>query len=161
MKKLLICLVAMVCLLGVVGVTYGASGKAIIPTYSIAYGQATNTTLFRISNITNELIDVKITLYNPDGSLLSGNGYVAETGNLINYNENLTDATMSFSLNPNATGYIVLRKSTSNNIYGYGTIEWVQDSKVVNGLIVYGFNALTGSENQSRSLIPVNNCLPF
>lgn len=163
MKKLLIGLVAMVCLLGVVGVAYGNSGSAVIPGLYSSYTASTeyNVTVFRISNITNESIDVKIILYKQDGSLLSGSNYVYSQDNLNNYNGSLSDATVSFTLAPNAAGEIKFRQTTSNVIYGHGIIEWEQKSTAVYGLVVSGFIVSRTAQGYDRFLLPINNGLPF
>lgn len=56
---------------------------------------------------------------------------------------------------------ISLRKDNTNTTYGYGIIEWNQNSKVINGLVVYGYVFHLSSNVYSPRLLPVNNCLPF
>lgn len=164
MKRLLIGLVAMVCLLGMVGVAYGNSGSAIIPSFMTTYTSSTQyvNTLLRITNITNEPIDVKISLFQINGSLLSGTKYVASYDNVNNLNTSLTDATVSFSIDPNSTCQIIFNTLTSSSItYGYGRIEWYQGSKASVGLVVFGYNTYKDSMGYDRAVLPINNGLPF
>jgi len=139
-----------------------ASGKAVIPSFT---QQANIDTNLNVSNITNAPINVTITLYNYDGTVITDDndanaGKIRGT-NLLNYDDQNTNTTASFTLNGHSTGVVNIYFYTSLN-YGYGVIQWSQDSDNINGLVVQGsyLNRETTGET-SRYGIPINNGMPF
>lgn len=168
MKKILVCLLVMVCLLSLGILTYGASGSAVIPNYIVSNnpGGSINASYFYISNLTNDQVSIKVTFFKQDGSVLrdssSGMGNGNVRGNdLLNYNETDTSTSASFTLGANQSGSIFLLDLYPGT-YGYGFIEWEQDSKTAHALIADGFRTYQyPSGAYSRYSVPINNGLPF
>lgn len=160
MKKLLVILLVGMCLLGVAGVTYGKSGSAVIPSFWNQYFSASNKkwTVILVSNITDEPIAVKLTFFSKDGSILT-TGITSE--NVSNFTTSVTNASCSFDLTGKTTGNIVIDTSSLN--YGFGLIEWSQDSNTVYGLVAHGAQThmISTSTGYNRYAIPINNGLPF
>ncbi len=162
MKKILVCLVVMACLLGLSNVAFGTSGSAVINHYWSTTGGAYSH--LNVSNITDSTISVKITLYLLDGTILydsstnQSSGYVKiDAGTILNYTEGDNTKTVSFDLAANQTCRFVVSGFTA---YGYGIIEWTQNSKETKGLVASSTLVNTGS-GISISVIPINNGLPF
>ena len=135
------------CLLLVSNVAFAGSGKAIIPMWhAVANGK--HFTDVRLSNITSNNIEVKVTFYNTDGTkVTSGITY----WDFINGNTQLS---------PNSSGR--LRIDTAG--YGYATIEWNNvgetDDDVV-AIIAHGERFLIQSGGIGVTSLPVNQGLPF
>ena len=168
-KALFMSLVLVTCMLGssssVNAATY-STGKAIIP--SIYYDQTTMTGVF-LSNITDDFIDVTITLYNNSGILVtddnsSSTGLITGSAQLINYNDNNLDSTLTFRLAAHSTGYFHLNnKLTATGMdYGYGVIKWSQSGSQLQGLVAWACE-FTGKSatNEFTSSIKINGVLPF
>lgn len=162
MKKLLVVLLVIGCLMGLATGVYAKTGSAIIPHFQ--NGNDNYMGLFFITNITEQPINVKVTFYKTDGGLIVGDDNVRTTGitrcggaSVINYNENLEDATVSFTLGANATVWVY---QVNSNI-GYGMIEWSQNSKATVGLISFGRNQWVYNGQWNFYSIPINNGLPF
>jgi hypothetical protein len=154
MKKLLTVLILVICLFCFSSLVFANSGSAIIPCYWT--DGPTLQTFFFISNITSSEIHIKITLFKDDGTILNGSttGY----GKIENFQNNLTDCSISFTLGPNKSGYFGINAAATN---GYGIIQWDQNSSTIKGLVAHGeFNYYNGNLN-SRFSIPINNGLPF
>lgn len=168
MRKLLSVILAIVCLLGVGSITLANSGQAILPhwfTYS-----APNSTTWNyicLSNITNAPISVTITLFKNDGSIFKDDNSritgLITAGAYLDYNEDPSNATVSFTLAPNSTGMITINSSISGYT-GYGIIGWNQASNAVHGLVAYSksyaYASAPGPNTDSHS-IPINGGLPF
>lgn len=164
MKKSLIVVMTVVCLLSMATIASANSGSAVLPAY---YFNGVDSTTYswtgiRISNITSSPINVKVTLYKQDGSLFSPiTDYIA-TINVQNFISNLSDASCTFTLNGNATGIISIRKSPSPETFGYGKIEWNQDSNSIYGLIAFSsFAQFVNGQITSRYSVEINSGKPF
>lgn len=153
MKKILVCLMVIGLLFSLGNAVFGNSGSADIPFYGASTTGAQ--TAINISNISISTISVKVTLYKNDGTILKdiGTDYI-QGHNLSNFSDNLDSCSVSFILAANNSGYILIK---SADTYGYGLIEWTQDSKINRGLLAYG-NYIYGD---GRFAIPINNGLPF
>lgn len=170
MKKLITKKLIVSCLILVTLITSGAS--SVFATSS-AYGKgyisywrdnkSSVTTGYSISNITDTPINVKVTLYKDDGTVFvddgsSTSGSITNQGTGSNYNDQLSDATVSFTLDAHCSAYIVIHNLSETNS-GYGTIEWTQDnSSVTTGLVAHG--TFYSSDN-SRFDISINGSNPF
>ncbi len=178
MKKLLICIMVIVCLVGSASVTYGNSGSAIIPCVTRAR-EANRYFITGIfySNITNDPATITITLYDTNGEIIkdtdnsqtAGAIQLGRTGAThLNYTENLSNASVSFTLEGHKTGWIAVHQtsnSTGTQDVGYGIIEWTQEGSAhnVQCLVAHGMMAdiYTNLANSSRFAIPINNGMPF
>ena len=164
MKKSLIVLTVLLSLFALSTVSYAASGKAIIPYFHAETTTGINYTKFYISNITNNPINVKVTLFSKDGIVFKNVGSLIYTGvNLENLNTNLSDASLSYTLDSNKTSEIMFTHITLE--FGYGFIEWTQDSDSVYGLVAMAREIQNPcryfSKNPVFSHFPINNGLPF
>ena len=156
----------MVCLVGMASMVSANSGKAIIPQWLSSGTNGTNpyTSVIYISNITNEPINVKVTFYEDDGTVLvdgdnnPNTGTLRTHGNFSNYNDNPGKASISFTLNANSTVYV--NSHTTAKYKGFGTIEWDQDSNAVCGLVAFGRGQYY-SNGWTFYAIPINNGQPF
>lgn len=168
MKKTISLLTLVLCLLCAQTFTFAASGKAVIPFFDCfnVTGSATYSH-FTVSNITESTINVKVTLYKADGTIIkddnnSSAGLLRGTSTLANYNDNPSDnASITFTLEANKSGYFSLWAVPSQETFGYGTIEWTQDSKTIYGLVSFGNFVQSNTSGPSRFAIPINGGLPF
>lgn len=159
MKKLVLLFVVLTVLIFCVCIpAFASSGKAIVPPFDARYigSSAYYGEQFFVTNITSNPITVKITVFNKSGSIVTTG--LSGTSNLTNFTVNPGDCSVSFSLDANATGYVVYSPTTLD--WGYATIAWSQDSSVPYGLIADVKEGLTASGYTSRTL-SVNNGMPF
>lgn len=163
MRKILLVFLLLALLL-IPSVVQARSGSAVIPTYWFTRNEKypdVVSNLFYISNITDQPISVDVTLFNCDGTI-----YKIPAGdhvyiyNTISYTLNNINSTISFELNPNATTYMVFGTSVYVKRYGYGIIEWTQDSNNTYGLVAAG-SLLHSQPEVSRYAIPINYGMPF
>ena len=175
-KILISCLVMVTCIF-ITSVPAMASnystGKAVIPYY---YQGPVDYCLFTVSNITDDPIDVTITFYRQDGTVVTDDG--TATGGIItvgsqtidqtiDYNDNNTDNTVTFTLNEHCSTHISLYYTGSNTekYLGYGIISWKQESTALQGLVAYGRQQVLDTnvdpERFARFAILVNGGLPF
>jgi len=161
MKKIMTCLITMICLLGLAAGTSANTGRAIIPPTGFSYFTSSSYVqpqLF-ISNITNNSISITITFYDKNGAILTG---VVSGLNLNNLNSSPGNASISFDLAANATGYVFLNLNSASTNFGYGIIGWTQNSTAVYGLVANGSNVWYNNGRWINSYsIPINNGLPF
>jgi len=168
MKKILLCLVVMVCLLGVAGTAFGNSGGANIAPFSTGVNNGANYyDYILISNITNSDVTVTITLYFSDGTIIKDIDNNASTGilratNVSSYSDNLASASQTFTLGAHQTSNMSLINNSSLT-YVYGRIEWSQDNSTTNSLLCNGYTSywLTGAPTTTFLPIIVNGGLPF
>lgn len=137
-------------------------GKAVIPSYEVAPTCATH---FYVSNITDFPINVIMTLYKEDGSLLTDDnniskGVIVGSGQLLNYCDKNTDSTVTFTLNAHCTGEVSVMYPNPLQ-RGYGVIQWNQDGNALQGLVAWGHMAFYKSSEESRAAIEINGGLPF
>jgi hypothetical protein len=165
-KFLVMSLVLVTCLIGSQATSSASSyssGKAVIPTYwSAVYDQ----TGIRVSNITDSPINVIVTLYLADGTMLtddssSTTGMIVGTSTLLNYNDQNTDSTVTFTLNAHCTGSFTIEEGTRNS--GYGIIQWTQNGNALQGLVAYAqlYTNKSDYNEASRASIEINCGLPF
>ena len=91
-------------------------------------------------------------------------GSLIYTGvNLENLNTNLSNASLSYTLDSNKTSEIMFTHITLE--FGYGFIEWTQDSDSVYGLVAMGKEIQNPRNDYSGDPVfsnyPINNGLPF
>ena len=165
-KAFFMSLVLLTCMLGssvsVNAATY-STGKAVIPFF---YQTSNNMYWYTVSNITDAPIDVTVTFYNSDGSMAtddssSSTGRITGSSDLLNYSDQNTDSTLTFTLNPHSTGAINTDYS-STAYYGYGIIQWKQNGTTLQGLVAYGSGIFINTSGEiSRDSITINSGLPF
>ena len=168
MKRLLVVLTVLLSLFAGVAIASANSGSAIIPLYAASnYAGYRYSTWVYLSNITDQDINVKVTLYKTNGTILTDTvGEYINGHYLSNYNDKLTDASLSFTLGPNSFGKFSINSNEHPNTgttAGYGIIKWEQDSKAVQGLVAHaiGYYVMTSNPVPSQLAIPINNGLPF
>lgn len=84
-----------------------STGKAVIPAFYIT---ANDHTFYQVSNITDESIEVRVLLYNADGTVMfddgcADTGVITATVECLNYIEPVSGATLTFTLDPHCCGY--------------------------------------------------------
>lgn len=165
--KVLMCLlICVTCTLGMSPVVRASSystGKAVIPLF---IQDGTHSGMFTVSNITDNPISVTVTLYNSDGSILvddnsANTGRITGTNELINFTDQNTDSTLTFTLSAHSTGIFYTYHNTPTTKYGYGIIKWQQDGNALQGLVAQGSYVYTSSGEISHFSIPINGGLPF
>lgn len=147
-----------------------STGKAVIPTY---YRGNADYTEFWIANITDEPLDVTITLYNQTGSVVTDDG-IPSTGAItvgplgldftsLDYNDNNTGSTATFTLDGHCSLQLRLNMTSESTerYWGYGIIKWEQDSTALQGLVVSGGRLYSYDTLRARYAINVNGGLPF
>ena len=149
---------------------YAGQGSAVLPFYRSYLVDSNNASscMFYMSNVTDETIDVKVTLYNKTGSVIVDETSSSITsgrfrgGNVTNWNDNPSDGSITFSLQAENTGFIYI--GTESSEYGFGKIEWTSSGSSVYGMVAHGFYTEYKNETiviKSRFSIPVQNGLPF
>ncbi|MFT4927130.1 MAG: hypothetical protein ACI8WB_003236 [Phenylobacterium sp.] len=124
---------------------HAGSGKAIVAHWGASVSQFNYVFM---SNISNNPLDVTVTYYQHDGTLLSDSSKVFH-----NFTNN--DATIAAS----NTAHIQLKPPAWTR--GYAVIEWKNqgtDDDTV-GLVAHSWRAMASGENTFS--IPVNNGQPF
>ena len=177
MKKALVVLTVLLSLFAGVAIVSANSGSAIIPLYQ-ASDEPTGhryMTWIHLSNITDKDINVEVILYRSDGTILTdtdndpSSGPLQSRDNIRNYYDNLTDASLSFTIGPNSSGRFVIYDEEFpryNTARGYGVIKWQQDSKAPCAIVAHGIgyyaNVSAGKIlGHNMFAIPINNGLPF
>lgn len=171
MKKLHHYLIACLMVLGMVFPVFGAEGSASIAHHQSYYSSSTTETWetkFYISNITSSTVSVTITFNDYDGTLIQDDDSATtgdiRGGNITNFDDTPTGASVTFDLAAKKTGYISVNSSAWK--YGHGTIKWSQTGTgVYKALIVhakcYRSKTSSGLVYQSAYYIPINKGLPF
>lgn len=135
------------------------------------YCDSVNTSYFSFSNITDNPINVTVTLYNSDGTLLTDDGsnssgilkelLVGGTYKFFNYSDKNSDSSATFTINAHSTEIL----SIGNKSYqtaGYGMVQWTQNnSTVLQGMISTGEVQIQTNGAFDRQYTTVNNGLPF
>lgn len=177
MKRSLIILTVLLSLFAGVAIVSANSGSAIIPHYQASDEVAGHrfSTWIHLSNITNQDLNIEVIFYKKDGTILTDTdnnplgGSIHARDNIFNYYDNLTDASLSFTLGPNSStrfGVYDDGHPRDNNARGYGVIKWQQDSKAPCAIVAHGIgyyaNVSSGKVlGQNLFAIPINNGLPF
>lgn len=162
-------IIALTCMVIFTTSAFAAGGRAVIPHHN-SMGSSGAICYYFLSNITSKTVSVTVTLYDKSGSIIKDDVNIS-TGtlrgsssiDLLNYNDNPTNGSITFNLAANSTGYFYIVPPI--NVYGYGYIEWSQTDweqvvgyKEVVALVSNGFYYLT---NESRFTIPINAGKPF
>jgi len=142
----------------------------LIPTF---YRASADYTEFWIANITDEPLDVTLTLYNQTGSVVTDDGSPS-TGAItvgpsgldftsLDYNDNISGNTATFTLDGHCSLQLRLglTSESTERYWGYGIIKWEQDSTALQGLVVSGGRLYAVDNIRARYAIPVNGGLPF
>lgn len=141
-----------------------STGKAVIPYF---YQSPDAKTSLLIANITDEPIDVTVTLYDNTGKIVTDDnnisgGFIVSDSAFTNYNEPTTDCTATFTLGAHGSGFFNVASGSSTSKYGYGIIKWDQASNALQGLVVSGACSTKRTKGEeSVFAIPVNGGLPF
>lgn len=148
---------------------FAASGSAVMPVcknYKIS-NQETYNSIIYLSNITGASIDIKITIFNYDGSVVKDPASTLfRVGNVSSFNGNPTsNNSATFTVAANNSAYFIFENATSSS-YGYAIIEWTQDSNVIYGLLCHAreFHYRDISPSITREYaysIPINGGQPF
>lgn len=175
MKKLLICMSAVLSIVFAGSTAFAGSGSAIIPSWrakTFTASEVYSWTQIDISNITNNTVTIYITFYDDSGSLVTDSSNSQSSGNitakwlspLSNYQEvGLTNKSVKFDLGANETIDVSILNSVDSN--GYGIIEWeptVSTRQDTVALVAVG-EIIFWQENLYRNshYVPINNGLPF
>lgn len=177
LKKSLVVLTVLLSLFAGVAMASANSGSAIIPLYQASLDNWGHRymTWVHLSNITNQELNIEVILYKSDGTILTDTdndpfgGSIHSRDNLLNYYDNLTDASLSFTLGPNSSARFGVYDDghpRDNIVRGYGVIKWQQNSKapcaIVAHAIGYYANLSSGQIlGHNMFAIPINNGLPF
>jgi hypothetical protein len=165
-KFLVMSLVLVTCLIGsqaTISASSYSTGKAVIPYY---IQEETFYTWCTVSNITDAPINVTVTLYDTDGTVLTDDNSIS-TGliqgeGLLNYNDQRNDSTVTFILNAHCTGIFRVRHETTDRNYGYGIIKWDQEGNALQGLVATCHEGGRYPDGErTRDSIPINNGMPF
>lgn len=174
--KVAICLVLAVCVTGVFSVASASSktvkamssnsvetatGKAILNEVAC---DASNCTYFTSSNITDSPINVKVTIYKHDGTLLTDDGSsssgiirIADAASVMqNYSDNNNDSTLTYTLPAHTTGTIVITNAIT--FRGYGVVQWSQSNSSAVVAMVAEANVQVWAPGTAvdRYYVPVN-----
>lgn len=127
--------------------TFAGSGKAILPHWGS--NTTSQATFVHLSNITDNNVSVKITIYDKDGTVLAPSTYT----NFSNGDSEIA---------AKSSAYISIRSSSWD--YGFALIEWENLADHDNAIALVG-HAYRVDHNtstaRSNSAIPLNNGLPF
>ncbi|EGR1512101.1 hypothetical protein D6089_09475 [Vibrio vulnificus] len=116
--------------------TLAGSGKAIIPSWDVSGHSAA----IDLSNITENPIDVKIKLFNKDGSTADLASFGAES---------------TFTIEPKATKRIILLKE--GTYYGFGYIYWANQPSTGDDAVALIAHIFT----RAHGKLPINDSRPF
>lgn len=171
-KIFLMSFIMVMCTLGISTSAYASTeskGKAIIPFF---YQGQSCWTGYYVSNITDKPIDVIVTLYDSNGSMIIDDGN-ANTGRIRmseflgivpqSYNDKNADSTITFSINPHSSTYFKM-DITNSTYFGYGDILWRQSGSITQGLVCTGVSWQYNKDNPAlheRMPIDINSGLPF
>lgn len=160
---LLVCLTFLFSMSSAVFASDYSTGKAVIPTWC---QNPDCLTYFHVANITDNPINITITLYDEDGTLVTDDNNIS-TGTIIadralsNYSDQNIDSTVTFTLDSRSSTRIIIPLLATDDHYGYGVIQWNQDSHELQGIVVTGGFTIQYGTVDTRFDIPVNNGLPF
>ena len=172
MKKSLIILTVLLNLFAGVAIASSNSGSAIIPHYVASRTVDQKSMLytwFFVSNITDQDINVEVTFYRNDGSIVHDTDNDPKGGTLraysvSNYKQHLSDTSLSFTIGPNSSGQFEIVSYEHweySKMGGYGIIKWEQNSKAVQGLVAHALEFYEWDKVKSQTSVHINNGLPF
>ncbi|MGN6715305.1 hypothetical protein [Anaerocolumna jejuensis] len=168
LKHLFMALIMVTCMLGSsvpVSASSYSTGKAVIPQFK---GSDREFSAYQISNITDSPIDVTITLYDKDGTIVTDDNspitgfIIANNASISNYSDKNNDYTLSFTLNAHCSTSFQAAYSDIPH-YGYGVISWKQSGTTLQGLVAFGvlYNGFNNHDYTYVHDISINNGLPF
>lgn len=152
---------------------FAGSGKAIFPHWMGAYSSPSyfRMSYINCSNITDSELTVSIkfyytnndttyTLQDGDDNTTTGAIRASVNTTLTSYDDNPANASVTFKLDGGESTQIYV--APTSLLFGYGTIEWTQDSDNVCGLVashLHQYKNTTYGKGDTMYLI--NNGLPF
>jgi hypothetical protein len=147
--------------------TVTSTGEALL-NHFYYNGSASDYTWLYVHNITDNPINVSMTIYKDDGTILTDDG-TSSTGlvttiltiggtELSNYSETTTGTTLTFTLNAHCSGSILLGSTTAASTIGYGVFNWSQEGTTYQGLVVSGYYGKVGTW---MAPVSVNDGNPF
>ncbi len=149
MKKLIISMAVVVSMVLTGSIVFASQGKAFIPSWRVYRDTNPNThyaTHIWLSNISDSIITVTITLYSKDNT--SGSPTVFSVDSAMNctnysgssYTENPTTGSVEFEIDPYETSrFTIYSASEYSDTFGYGFVEW--EEKGSNNLPTLGLVA--------------------
>lgn len=133
--------------------SYSDTGAAYIP-YNLSSTTVSNEMGVTISNITDDIVSVTITMYDLNGNKITSASAFTQNNNVAqNIDTSPTGATISFDIPANATASLTYGNWAG---HGYGKIEWTQNSNRRTALLAHALRNNSGSFS-----IPINAGLPF
>ena len=143
-----------------------ASGTAYMSYFNCDTG---NFAWWSLANITDDPVDVTITFYNYDGTLITDDGS-RSTGlfkcptdaavTVTNYSDSNSDSSIAFTLGAHDLCSFTMGNDYLYSKRGYGVIQWTQEnSSVANALI--GWSLLVRANPYDRTTMAINNGMPF
>lgn len=97
-----------------------------------------------------------------DGDDSTSAGPIRAHGTITGYDDNPSNASVSFTLDANKSAYITLLCNTASLIFGYGTIEWSSVNDQVCSVIAHGYVQYESESTHVRILtVPINDGKPF
>lgn len=171
MKKNLIFMILCLCffMFSQGNIASANSGMATIPYFYASDGTYYSSSVYFISNVTEEPITVTITLYKEDGTILTDTDNDSTTGTIrgtnfssySEYSDINSPSSLTVTLNGLESGYLSICSSTLS--FGHGVIKWNQDSNALYGLVSHGYmyQKRNSTDQTSRTAIDINNSQPF
>jgi hypothetical protein len=164
--------------------TFAGSGKAIIPTTLAYYSNGNNASniLIFLSNISENTVEVTLTLYNKDGNFIYESGSSGQTtGDISAYDVDVSSYTEATSSSAGYTAKFELSSKKSCRIRYYpatsasgayssifGALEWKNkyttnddDVALVSTATYTRWSYETARKLQATSYLPINNGMPF
>jgi hypothetical protein len=147
-----------------------ATGRSFIPNYVMYYASGSNfySSYYSFSNITDKDLDVSIKFINYVNSsgaptILVDSGNNPNSGifvatNMKNYTESATGYSVKFTISPYESSELIVNTSTSTYQFGYGIIEWQQNSEIATAMLANGHVRINGAIAHS---IPIHGGTPF
>lgn len=147
------------------------SGSAVIPFHRGADnpGNYFYRTTIQISNITNAPIEVTITLFHWDGTLVQDGDDNMGTGllqgyNFVNYDDDPPAASYKGIINPKESAGIGFKGIHGGlQPYGWGLVQWNQESDAAVGVVAHGYaeTRFYSTNIGYQFAIPINGGEPF
>lgn len=151
---------------------FAQTGKATINHFQSSYHNSTSRmeSYIYLTNISASSTNVKITLYNKNGEILTDGDNNSVTGllradNVSAYSDNSSTYSMQFNLEENNSTRVSINNSSTTDIYGYAVVEWSKSENPGPSLASY---SLIGHANSYRVYngtgyfsVPINNGNPF
>ena len=117
-----------------------------------------------ISNITDSNVDVTLSLYQTNGTVIQDDGSastgVIRGGNYVSgYSDNLTNGSIIMTISAHGTAYLDVVTSSWTTFYGRA--EWFQDSSHATAALLISGESQHTNPNTYGYPITVNGGLPF